>query len=133
MSDSADITPEWPVSLPVPTQSANYGQDTFAWETEMETRRKRVRPVSMAPNEELDVTWVFAADEYALFKEFFELELANGTRSFMVEIFGSNREMVFADANYSLEFDETQYVVRGKLEYLNLPAVLLVVSIEEVH
>lgn len=84
----------------------------------MESGRVRNRRVYLEPMEHLEVQWNFTEDEFSTFKVFFDQTISNGSRSFMMEVFGEETEMAFAEGNYSFSRSDNLVSVVATLEYL---------------
>lgn len=110
-------TETWPSELPLPKTFPSYGLDTQNLRTEMETSRVRVRPQFSVPREVLSVSWSFTEDQFSVFETFHRVTLLAGTLSFLIELFGEEKEVSFLDATYEMVHTDNLFAVSAALEY----------------
>jgi hypothetical protein len=105
----------WPTTLPVPLRAHQaIGEFNFA-RTQFESGRIRKRRLVEDPREGLDVVWNFTEDEFEAFKTFFDESLENGSLTFLITLFGREREVDFRDSTYGFNHSDNLYTVIAKL------------------
>jgi len=104
------------------------GQST---QTEMDTRRSRVRRTSLAPATFINLQWAFEGDQFLTFEDFFKEDLHQGEESFIIcyreptsveNVFRSvEAEVAFVDSEpYLFEEDDSTFSVKAVLEIIEL-------------
>ena len=112
-------TPLWPTSLALPQHMAAVQCKARNAVTEMETGRKRIRRTFQDIKEAYSVRWSFVQSEYSTFLDFYETELDNGSLSFVLTIYGVEREFVFANGQYSFQKLDNAVLVSSVLFLLD--------------
>lgn len=108
----------WPASLPVPRINPRMRVSSQRTSTLMDSGRIRVRRMVLSPFETIEVEWSFTLEQFAAFKSFFDVDLANGSFSTAIEIFGVNQTMAFMNSTYGVERSDSSYIVSASLEYV---------------
>lgn len=115
---------DWPTTLPHPKVEHRQTVEPRSLETQMESGRVRVRRKYEISVTLYEVTWEFTKEEYVSFREFFKLDLDNGTSDFELSGIGT---VAFWGATYSFSRTDNNYSVSAVLEAVvsTTPAVNL--------
>lgn len=108
-------TPIWPDALPVPLRAHQRTGDLLFVRTDFDSGRIRKRRMVEDPREYWEVVWHFTADQFEVFKAFFDEALENGANNFSIEMFGETRDVEFKDSTYSLNHTDNLYAVSSTL------------------
>lgn len=100
----------------------------------METGRVRNRRGFATTLDTYEAAWAFTEDQYAIFREFFNATLENGTLTFMLPMQDdSELEVGFMKCTYQFNRTDNLYSVKAVLEVAEEPVVDIFVSIEEIE
>lgn len=105
----------WPETLPLPSVGAQLNTVPQNEITSMETGRTRIRRRSVPLWEMFDFECNFMEDKFEEFKEFFEQDLENGSRIFVLEVFGVETEVYFAEPTYAWERSDNLFKIKFNL------------------
>src|SRR5881392_338193 len=109
---------DWPSSLPLPMLSSQLETSPRGGLTEMESGRVRRRRLFIDPFLVTDVQWTLKVDQFATFKLFFDETLSNGSKTFVIAIYGEVKEVAFVEARYSSSHTDGIVSVSGSLQII---------------
>lgn len=110
---------DWPNSLPVPLMMRTHGINSRSTTTIMETGRPRVRPEYDQPFETANYVWHFTEDQFSVFKDFLEINLANGVNNFYLSGYEGGLlvyHVVAFMGGYNVEHSDNLYAVSAQVE-----------------
>ena len=112
----------WPATLPEPLVGPPRSIQPRSEITSMESKRIRVRPMHADHLEILEFEWNFTADEFEIFKAFFEEDLENGSYPFEISFMDpddSNQDIVidygFFEGTYQWARSDNLFTVYARM------------------
>ena len=120
----------WPEVLPAPMQVVGVKVDPRNTRTLMESGRIRNRRMFQSLSETWEVQWNFTADQFTLFKSFFETDLDNGARQFSITLFVDMVDVSFVGASYVFSRSDNLFNVVAVLDIAAAPVDLELTAFE---
>src|SRR5439155_14085020 len=96
--------------------------------TEMETGRIRKRRLFIDPFLVTNIQLTLRRDQFVTFKSFFDETLNNGSKSFILSIYGEDKVVAFMEDRYSSSHSDGVVLVRGSLQIVTNLNLFLALS-----
>lgn len=116
----------WPSTLPTPLLDRQITKDPRTWANQMESNRTRNRPTGDGSVKVMAADFNFTREEYAEFKQFFEVTLVQGTLTFVMETLEQDDspqlarqtlyQLAIYDVTYTWNQDDNLYAVSANFQ-----------------
>lgn len=117
----AEIPIDWPALLPTAHHVRSHLIEPRATVTMMETGRPRVRKEYSEPLEVVQYVWNFTGDQFDIFKDYMEANLANGQNHFIMAGYEDGllitRVVAFLEP-YQFNHQDNHYQVQAVFEVI---------------